>query len=205
MKFEILLSVAELEPERKRTHFQLASAFASSGQTTAALEAFERELQLNDETEIVRLARLNRSMLLQQSRKWAEAAAELEALLVALPDQSAAFGDLTTLYLQSGKLDDAAAALERGEQAGYASGQHYYSVGARFYKEERLERAAGFLRRALELAPDMSRAERSLAACLDKMGHEQEALEHLRRYLELEPNAPDAQTVRQRLGQGSGG
>jgi len=196
-----LQRVAELAPDRERTHFQLGTALAALGQTEQALTAFARELELSEDDQVKAMAHLNRSMLLQQEKRITDAAAEIESVITIQPENTQAFGDLSTLYLQAGRFREATDALERGEQAGYASGSHYYSIGARLYKEERLTEAHRLLSRAVELSPEMAHAERSLAACLEKMGRSTEALSHLERYLELAPDAADADQVRERIAQ----
>ena len=145
------------------------------------------------------LSRLNRSLLLQQDRRWDLAAEELEAVLEIEPQRGNVFGDLASLYIQAGDAEAAAAALERGEAAGFNSANHYYSLGARLYKSELFEQAVVMLGKALSVDPGLAEAERSLAASLERLGRKAESLEHLRRYLELRPDAPDAAVVSEKL------
>jgi tetratricopeptide (TPR) repeat protein len=196
---EVLRRGAEEAPERPRMNFQLGTALASSGQREPALDAFAREIEVNEDPEVRVLARLNRSLLLQQERRWGEAAEELEAVLILQPERSNVYGDLATLYIQAGDAEAAVSALERGREAGFASAVHYYSLGARLYKDEMFEQAAVMLSEALRVDPTMAEAERSLAASLERLGREAEALDHLRRYLELRPDAPDADIVSDKL------
>jgi len=196
---EVLRHGAEVDPGRPRMNFQLGTAMASTGERKQALEAFAREIEVNDDVEVQVLSRLNRSLLLQQERRWGEAAGELEAVLGLQPGRSNVYGDLATLYLQAGNAEAAVSALERGKEAGFASAVHYYSLGARLYKDEMFEQAAVMLSEALRVDPGMAEAERSLAACLEQLGREAEALDHLRRYLELRPDAPDAAVVSEKL------
>jgi tetratricopeptide (TPR) repeat protein len=190
---------ATVDPDRPRMHFQLGTALASTGQRKPALEAFARELEINQDEAVRTLAHLNRSLLFEQERKWAEAVQELEAVLEIQPSRAEVYGDLATLYLQAGQTTEAMLAMERGAGAGFASSRHYYSLGARLYRDERYEDAASMLTKAVELEPDLAQAERSLAAALEKMGRDDEARQHLRRYLELNPAAPDADVVSEKL------
>lgn len=196
---DLLRHGAEVDPGRPRMNFQLGTALASTGQREAALEAFGREIEVNENSEVQVLSRLNRSLLLQQERRWGPAAEELEAVLRLQPERRNVYGDLASLYIQAGNAEAAVDALERGEAAGFSSADHYYSLGARLYKSEMYEQAAVMLAEALRVDPGMAEAERSLAASLERLGRESEALEHLRRYLELHPDAPDAAIVSEKI------
>lgn len=196
---EVLEHGAEVDPRRPRMNFQLGTALASSGQREAALEAFGREIESNQDQEVQVLSRLNRSLLLQKERRWRPAAEELEAALKIQPERKNIYGDLASLYIQAGDAAAAVDALERGAAAGFRSAEHYYSLGARLYKSEMFEQAVVMLGEALRVNPDLAEAERSLAAALERLGREDEANEHLRRYLELRPNAPDASVVSEKL------
>jgi len=195
----ILRKVATLAPERPRVHFQLGTALASGGDRTAAIEAFGKELEHSEEAQVRLLAHLNRSMLFQQTRQWAEASTELRAVLELDPARVEAWGDLTTLQLEAGDVEAAARAFEDGFAAGFRSARHGYSVGARLLKAERYAEARDMFQRVLEIEPTHARAVRSLAASLEKLGSDEESLEQWARYLELAPGAVDADQVAQKL------
>jgi tetratricopeptide (TPR) repeat protein len=188
-----------IDPQRPRLHFQLATALASTGDSERALEQFAREIESNPDPAVQTLAHLNRSMLLQQARRWGDAAAELEAVLKTQPDRVEAFGDLASLYIQAGDTAAAIDALERGKAAGFDSAPHFYSLGARLYNSKRYEDAVAVFSEALRVDPGLAEAERSLAAALERLGRDDEARAHLRKYLELRPDAPDAAAVADRL------
>ena len=195
-----LQKAANLLPEQKRIHFQLASALAALGEADAAVSAFGRELELNDDPQIVSLARMNRALLFQQAKRWKDAAAEVEAFLVLRPDATDAWGDLATTYVQAGDLNAAEDALSRAEAAGFVSANHYFSIGAGFYRNKAYGDAERTLRRALELDPQLADAERSLGATLEQLGRSDEARAHLRRYLELKPDAKDRSKILEQIG-----
>jgi tetratricopeptide (TPR) repeat protein len=196
---EPLRRSAEIDPERPRVHFQLATAFSATGDPQAAITAFGTEFEHNEDSEIRALALLNRSMLLQQQKKWTDAGGELERLLELQPERTQVYGDLATVYVEAGRLGDAAAALDRGATAGFQSSAHYYSLGARLYRDEDYEESVRMLQKALEIEPRMARAERSLGAALERLDRIDEAVEHLSRYLELAPDAPDAERVAEQI------
>ena len=202
---EPLRKCAELDPTRPRVNFQLGTALSISGDAEGALVAFAAELEGNDDADIQALALLNRSMLFQQGRKWSDAAAELERLVVLQPQRAEVYGDLATLYIQSGKTAQAIDALARGGEAGFRSAQHYYSLGARLYRDGSYGDAVTALEQALAIAPDLAKAERSLGASLERLDRLDEAVVHLRRYLELAPDAPDAERVAEQIRTAEGG
>jgi tetratricopeptide (TPR) repeat protein len=194
-----LLRAAELDGDRPRVHFQLATAMQATGDREGALAEFAKEIETNEDTQVRVMAHLNRMMLREQERDWAGAATELEAVLQLDPTQVQAYGDMATFYIQAGRLDDAAASLARGVEQGFQSAQHCYILGARYYEKKAFDQAIDAFRQALGIDPEMAEAERSLAGALDQAGREQEALAHFERYLELDPDAPDAERVSKRI------
>jgi len=194
-----LRRAAEIAPRRDRIHFQLGTALASTGAVDDALAAFGEELTRSEDPQILVLARLNRSLLLQRGSRWAEAAEELEGVLQFEPDRAEVYGDLASLYLQAGNPVQAGRTLERGADVGFRSAVHWYSVGARWFADDRLDDAVAAFREAVAIDPDRADARRSLGAALDRLGRPAEAAEHFRRYLELRPDAADADRIRRQL------
>jgi Flp pilus assembly protein TadD len=199
---DVLRRAAELEPERDRIHFQLGTAYANTGRRDEALEAFGAELTRSEDPQVLVLARINRSLLLQRANRWAEAAEELEGVLQFEPDRTNVYGDLASLCVQAGDADRARRALERGAAVGFRSAAHWYSVGARLFNDERLDDAAAAFEQALAIDPTRPDAHRSLAATLDRLGRGDDAATHYRKYLEFKPDAPDAEAIRAKLGDG---
>jgi tetratricopeptide (TPR) repeat protein len=195
----LLQEAAELDGDRPRVHFQLATALQATGDREGALEAFAKEIDINEDTQVRVMARLNRMILLEQEGELAEAAAELEAVVELDSTQIQAYGEMARFYIQAGELDAAAGSLETGLEQGFASAEHFYSLGAQYLGKKTFDAAIRAFRQALEIDPELAPAERSLAYALDQTDREQEALEHFRRYLELRPDAPDAAQVSQRI------
>jgi tetratricopeptide (TPR) repeat protein len=195
----LLQQAVALDGDRPRVHFQLATALQATGDREGALGAFAKEIEINEDTDVRVMARLNRMMLLEQQGDLVEAAAELESVVDLDSTQLQAYGEMARFYIQAGKLDDAASSLERGLEQGFASAEHHYSLGARYLGQKAFDAAISAFRQAIEIDPEMAAAERSLAWALDQTGQEQEALEHFQRYLELQPDAPDAERVSQRI------
>jgi tetratricopeptide (TPR) repeat protein len=195
----LLQKAVELKPDEKRIHFQLATALQATGKTEPALEAYAREIELNDDVQVRVMAHLNRAMLLEGSRNWTGAAAELESVLAIEPGRKPVYGHLATLYQQADKLDEAAGCLERGLMNGYQNARMYFNLGARYFNAKADEAAIKAFQTALEIDPKLADAEKNLAGALDRLGRSDEAAQHLRRYLELRPNARDAETIQARI------
>lgn len=195
----LLARSADLDATRPRVHFQLATALQATGDTDGALAAYLMEAEINEQTQVRIMARLNRMMLLEKSGDWSGAAGELEEVIVLDPAQIQAYGDLATLYLQAGKLDEAGATLQRGLEQGLRSARHYHTLGARYYDKKAYDAAIEAFRQAIEIDPTLADAERSLAGALDRADRPEEALAHFQRYLELKPDAQDADRVTQRM------
>ena len=191
----VLRRCVEVDPERPRLSFQLATALQSIGDRPGAIDAFGREIELNDDPLVKVMAHLNRYVLREQEKDWSGAVAELEAVLALEPTRVEVHGEIASLYLKAGQLDDAAAQLKAGADAGFRSAKHMYSLGARYLKEKGYAAAAEAFGTALEIDPAFADAERNLAVALDQLGRGDEAVLHFRRYLELRPDAPDSQQI----------
>lgn len=194
-----LEQAAGIAPGRERINFQLGSALAKTGKLEGALEAFDRELKITADPEIIVLSRFNRSFLLERKKEFAPAAEELEMVLMFQPDRKEVYGDLASLYLRAGNPQRGLDALERGESFGFVSADHYYSLGAKFYLDRQYEHAITTFERTLEIDPTKAEAERSMAACLEKLGRDGEAADHLRRFLELRPDSPHREQIEKQI------
>lgn len=195
----VLQRAAELDGDRPRVHFQLATALQATGDREGALEAFAEEIEINEDTAVRVMARLNRMIVLEQQGDLVGAAEELEAVVELDSTQIEAYGEMARFYIQAGRLDDAATSLERGLEQGFRSAEHHYSLGAQYLGQKAFDSAILAFEQAIDIDPEMAAAERSLAWALDESGQEREALSHFQRYLELQPDAPDAERVSQRI------
>lgn len=196
----LLLHAAEISPERMRVQFQLGSALAASGRTEEALAAFGRELENSDNQELQVMSLLNRSFLLQNLKRWEEAARELVRVAELDTTKAQVYGDAASLYIQAGRPEEAEKVLNAGAPLGFLSDLHYYSLGAAFYKNKMYNRAAEAYLRCLDIKPSYANAERGLGLALEKAGREDEAVVHFRKYLELKPDARDRERILEAIG-----
>ena len=196
----VLLHAAEISPERPRVQFQLGSALSASGRTEEAMAAFGHELENNDNTEVQVMSLLNRSFLLQNLKRWEDAAAELVRVAELDTTKAQVYGDAASLYIQAGNPEEAEKVLTAGAPLGFRSAQHYYSLGAAFYKKKMYDRATEAYLRCLEIKPSYANAERGIGLAMEKAGLENEAAVHFRKYLELKPDARDRDRILEAIG-----
>ena len=196
----VLAHGSEIEPVLPRMQFQKGAALIALGRPEEALLAFQAEIENNDDLEIIVLSLLNRAFLLQNLKRWEEAAAELIQVTDRDPARIEVFGDAASLYIQASQPDKAETVLAAGLEKGFRSPQHFYSLGASFYKKRLYDKAASAYRQCLEIKPSFANAERGLGLALEKAGKEDEAVAHFRKYLELKPKARDRDQILEAIG-----
>jgi len=192
----VLQKAIELAPERPRLHFQLAAARVAIGEVDGALEAFGQEIAVNEDTEVQRMAHLNRFILHRNKMQWAEAAEDLEAAMAIKEEDPQVYADLSDLYLQANEPGKAMDALGRGEERGFKSAALYFNIGAWLYNEKKYTEAVAAFEKAVEISPEMATAHRGVASSLVQLDRTSDAVPHFRRYLELRPDAEDADEIR---------
>jgi tetratricopeptide (TPR) repeat protein len=195
----VLKRAIDLAPEQPRLHFQLATARLAIGEVDGALEAFGEEIAVNEDTEVRRMAHLNRFILHRNKKQWTEAAADLEAAIAIKEESPQVYADLFDLYMQAREPDKAMDALRRGEERGFKSAALYFNIGAWLYNEKKYTDSVAAFERAIEISPDMAAAQRGLASSLVQLDRTRDAVPHYRRYLELRPDADDADEIRQTI------
>ncbi len=197
---DVLRHAVEVAPEKLRAHFALGTALSLQGNATGALEAFAKEIEINQDAKVQVLARLNRSILFQKNGNLAEAASELEQVIALEPTNSQAHGDLADLYLSLGRTDDAARLIDEASAAGLRSARLHYRAGVAYYNQKAFDKAILSFQKAVEIQPDLADAELNIARSYDRLGKTEDANAHLRRFLELRPDAPEAAEIRKRTG-----
>ena len=197
---EALSHGAGIEPVLPRMHFQTGAALVALGRQEEALTAFQAEIDNNEDPSIVVLSLLNRAFVLQNLKRWEEAAGELLRVAELDPDRTAVFGDAASLYIQARNPVEAEKVLAAGADRGFRSAEHYYSLGAAFYKKKMYDRAVAAYLLCLEQKPTHANAERGIGLSLEKAGKEAEAVAHFRKYLELKPDARDRDKILEAIG-----
>ena len=197
---EVLQHGAGIEPVLPRMHFQQGAALVALGRTEEALPAFQAEIDNNDDQNIVVLSLLNRAFVLQNLKRWEEAAVELLRVTEQDPARNEVYGDAASLYIQARNPVEAETVLAAGADHGFQSAQHYYSLGAAYYKKKMYDRAVAAYMQCLEQKPTHANAERGIGLSLEKAGKGPEAAAHFRKYLELKPDARDRERILEAIG-----
>lgn len=195
----VLERALELDDERPRLNFQLATALGRLGRTDDALDAYAEELAISEDDSVRYMAHANRAVLLSGSDRFVQAAGEWEAALAIRPYSGDLYGELARCYLGAERPKEALAGLERGEEHGFRSAQLYFNAGAGLYNLKAYTEAERAFRRAVEIDPAMAAGHRGLGSSLIQLERHQEAVGPLERYLELEPEAADAGRIQQEI------
>lgn len=124
----------------------------------------------------------------QQAGRLAEAEAICQQVVLAEPENAAAWHMLGAISLSAGKYELAAANLQLAVKHAPASAEAQNYLGVALHAQGKLDQAVVFYRRAVELNPDYAEALNHLANALDDQGKTAEALGLYRRAIELEPN-----------------
>lgn len=122
---------------------------------------------------------------------WQPTAAQelLERALRANPSYAPAHHDLAWVRMAQGRLDDAVAAIRRGQELDPLSARATMDVGWVLLRARRYADAAAQARKTLELEPRMLEATACLAEALVALGQRREAVELTRRVMQ-ESGAP---------------
>lgn len=87
----------------------------------------------------------------------------------------------------------AKAEAQKAALAALNEGHELFGVGK---DKDKVDQAIALYKKAVELAPDLAKAERALGIAYAAKSDEAEAVIHYKRFLELDPNAPEAAQVR---------
>ncbi len=115
-----------------------------------------------------------------------------EMELAADPDQVMMHDDVASLYLQFGRIDEAAAHYRESARLRPGSPAAAYNLGTTLLQAGALDEAAGELERALRLNPDYALAHNNLGAVFRLQGRLADAVRHFRRSLAIRPDDGEA-------------
>lgn len=115
-----------------------------------------------------------------------------EMELAADPDQVMMHDDVASLYLQFGRLDEAAAHYRESVRLQPESPAAAYNLGTTLLQAGRLDEAAAELERALRLDPEYALAHNNLGAVLRLQGRLDDAVRRFRRSLAIRPDDGEA-------------
>lgn len=185
-----------LDPAHAPAYAGLADVYALQPYYTAtlfddagpkAIEAARRALALDDS---LAEAHATIGLVRISTRRWTTAAAELRRALELNPNYATAHHWYAYYLMFADRLDEACAEIELARQLDPLSPGIATDQGEMLYAARRYEDAKVSLRRALELAPDFSRAHARMALVALETGHTAQAVEEARAALALDPESP---------------
>ncbi len=134
---------------------------------------------------------LRRSQLLNQLRRYAEATACCEALLIRYPYSAELWSELASNYLDSGCLEAAELGFRMALERALGHPEHLYNLALALQKRWQLAEAESLLRQVVALNPEHRLAWSNLGSVLDWLGRPEDALDAMNRAMALSPQDPD--------------
>jgi tetratricopeptide (TPR) repeat protein len=125
---------------------------------------------------------------LRDTGRFLEATRLAEAHAHKNPSDAAAQSMLGSVYLRSGRAEDAARRLAQATRLAPNIAQHHHDLGYALVEMGRDGDALSALQRAVALDPDHGEALERLGILLETNGHPDEARQHYRRVAELKPD-----------------
>ncbi|MBN2287953.1 MAG: tetratricopeptide repeat protein [Candidatus Glassbacteria bacterium] len=111
------------------------------------------------------------------------------------PDDPYALNNLGSVYLQQGRVEEAAAAYRKAVRLNPGYHKAYANLGVAYARLGEIKRAVGFYRKALKLEPKDPATHLNLGAALAGQGKNTQAAAHLREFLRLAPDHPRKEEI----------
>lgn len=134
---------------------------------------------------------LRRAQLLNPLRRYAEAIACCEALLIQYPHCAELWSEIASNYLDSGSLDAAEFGFRMALERAPGHPEHLYNLSLVLQKRCQLAEAESLLWQAVALNPEHRQAWCNMGSVLDGLGRPEEALDVLNRAMALSSQDPD--------------
>ena len=172
------------------------------GDPEAALDEFNRELEVATSPDVLRDTYLEAAILNGKLGRDADAITALERLVEIAPEEVQAYRELANLYLKLGRQDKAAQMMTRVKELGALDPDVLYNLGAERFNASDFEAAAGFFSELVELFPDYVDGYFRLGLVRLSLGDHAGAAENFEKFLDLSPeDHPSVPTARAMLKQ----
>jgi len=129
----------------------------------------------------------------------AEDTAAFAKLVERDPENAGRREELATMYLQTGRVDDAIAQLREAVRLNPRSAPAHYNLGLALARQQQLNDAVKEFTEAVTIDPDLGEAHLNIGAILQATGRSDDALPHFRRAVELRPDSGEAHSNLGRL------
>jgi tetratricopeptide (TPR) repeat protein len=178
----------EKTPSSAEDHLELGRDLKALGETSAALQAFDRALGLNPG---LAEACFEKATILADQDRWTEAE-DLFARAIALsPKYAEAHVGLGEMFLRTGNFEGARKELNRALQLDATRASAYQGLGLIDLQQANPDAAERDFRHALAIRPQSTDAQSGLARSLIARHHWKEASELLKELLKQNPNATE--------------
>jgi tetratricopeptide (TPR) repeat protein len=180
---------ARRRPSDSEVHLELGGTLAAAGRVDAALEQFERAVELapRDATAHLRLAGM-----LAQAGRVGEAVAEYETCLKLAPDLAPAHLGLAGLQFRLGRAAPAASHYEAATRLGVSVAERRRQQGGVLAELGRLDEALEELDAAMKLAPDDGETRLLRGMVLSAAGRAEEGMKEFVAAVRLRPEDASA-------------
>jgi predicted CXXCH cytochrome family protein len=182
-------SIALLKPQYAEFYFELANAYARTGQKEKAFGWYEQALRKKPG---YLPASLGYAAALTRSNRCGEAAGILEMAQRAGQQDSALLSALGSTYLAMGKVGDAVKVLREASTADPELPEIWINLGTALSRNREQGSAIQAMRTAIRLAPDLAEAHNNLANLLSETGDFEQAQQSFREALRINPNYAEA-------------
>lgn len=179
----------ELSPDSLDTRIALGLTYELSGRLEEAAAHYEDAIRLDALNPRLyhHLARVHLN-----ANRFAEAAADYQAILDLMPRDLEAIMGLVRVWLAQSRYHDAEIFLAHQLEALGDPPELYVALGIVYREAQQREEALRAFERAIAHKPDYAQAHFYLAAQLDQLGRRHEAMATLRHTLQLDPHHSDA-------------
>ncbi len=176
--------------------FSEGEAKRIQGKTQEALDILKKILEKNPNN---RFARLSRSFIYSDQKRYSEAEAECRTVINLDPNYATAYYSLgDALYYQK-KLDGAISAYKKAIELDPKSATAYNNLGTALYYQKNLDGAISAYKKAIELDPNDALVYANLGEAYYNAGRNQESLDSLDKAIQLDPNLTWAVELREKV------
>jgi Tfp pilus assembly protein PilF len=184
-------AIEKYKPENPEFYFDLATAYAKSGNNDAAIRWYQEALRHrpDDAASLRELA-----ATLASVGNLAQAATVGENAAATQPVDTTVLINLGSVYLQQGRIEDSKRLLNQALAIDPTLPDANVFLGLAAMSERDVPAAESFFRSAINLQPDFAEAHNDLASILGSRGAYLEAAYHLKKAVEANPK--DAQLHR---------